>query len=105
MGTPVAVGPLTVAQRQELERLRRPAVGRVSRRAHMVLLSARGYTVPQIAQVFDCGPDVVRQWLHRYRERGAAGLADRPRAGRPPKDPLAAQIIDAQASQPPTCAG
>lgn len=105
MSKPVAVGPLTTAQRQELERLRRQAVGRVSQRAHMVLLSARGYTVPQIAQVFDCGTDVVRQWLHRYRERGAAGLEDLPRSGRPPKDRLAAPIIDAQASQPPTCAG
>lgn len=105
MSQPVAVGPLTAAQRQELERLRRRAVGRVSQRAHMVLLSARGYTVPQIAQVFDCGPEVVRQWLHRYRERGAAGLEDLPRSGRPPKDPLAAPLIDAQARQPPTCAG
>jgi transposase len=61
----------------------------------MVLLSARGYTVPQIAQVFDCGTDVVHQWLHRYRARGAAGLEDLPRAGRPLKDRLAAQIIDA----------
>jgi transposase len=48
---------------------------------------------------------VVRQWLQRYRERGEAGLEDRPRSGRPPKARLAAQIVDTQASQPPTCSG
>jgi transposase len=71
----------------------------------MVLLSGRGYSVPQIADIFDCGEEVVRQWLHRYAEQGASGLEDRPRAGRPPKDRLAPQIIDTQMSQPPTCAG
>jgi transposase len=101
----VTVGALTPERRKELERLRRRAVGRVSQRAHMVLLSARGYSVAEIARVFDCGEDAVRQWLRRYAERGAAGLADLPRAGRPPKDRLAREIVDAQAGQPPTCSG
>ena len=101
----VTVGALSAAQRRGLERLRRRAVGRVSQRAHMVLLSGRGYTVQEIARVFDCGDDVVRQWLHRYRERGEVGLDDLPRAGRPPKDRLAPVIVDAQMSQPPTCSG
>ncbi|HXI15042.1 MAG TPA: IS630 family transposase [Chloroflexota bacterium] len=101
----VPAGVLTGAQRQGLERLRRRAVGRVSQRAHMVLLSARGYTVARIAEVFDCGEDVVRQWLHRYVEQGEAGLADLPRSGRPPRDRLAPIIIDTQMSQPPTCSG
>lgn len=96
---------LTIAQRQGLERLRRRAVGRVSQRAHMVLLAGRGYGVAEIARIFDCGEEVVRQWLHRYRERGEAALEDLPRSGRPPKDRLAAQIVDTQASQPPTCSG
>jgi hypothetical protein len=39
----VKIAPLTDPQRQALERLRRRAVGRVSQRAHMVLLSTRGY--------------------------------------------------------------
>lgn len=101
----VSVGQLATAQRHELERLRRRAVGRVSQRAHMVLLSGRGYTVQQIAEVFDCGEDVVRLWLHRYTERGAAGLEDLPRSGRPPKDRLAPRIVDAQMSQSPPCSG
>lgn len=102
---PLSVGPLTAVQRRGLERLRRRAVGRVSQRAHMVLLSARGYAVAQIAAIFDCGEDTVRQWLHGYSARGEAGLEDAPRPGRPPRDRLAGRIVDAQAGQPPTCSG
>jgi transposase len=65
----------------------------------MVLQSGRGYTVPQIAEVHDCGEDAVRFWLRRYRERGVAGLADEPRSGRPPRGRLAAEIVDTQAGQ------
>jgi transposase len=71
----------------------------------MVLLSGRGYTVPQIAQIHDCAEDVVRLWLRRYRERRVAGLADDPRSGRPPKNRLAAEIVDTQAGQSPACSG
>ena len=97
----VRIGPLTEAQRRDLERVRRRAVGRVSQRAHMVLLSARGYTVQQIAEIFAVGEDVVRGWLHRYAREGPTGLDDRPRPGRPPRERLARQIVDAQASNPP----
>jgi transposase len=92
-------------QRRELEQVSRQAVGRVALRAQMVLLSARGYSVPQIAAIHNCGQDVVRLWLHRYEQAGVAGLDDAPRSGRPPKDPLAGQIIDTQASQSPECSG
>ena len=101
----IRIGPLTDDQRQALERVRRRAVGRVSQRAHMVLLSARGYTVEQIAEIFGVGEDVVRKWLHRYERQGPAGLDDRPRPGRPPKDRLARQIVDAQASNSPGNSG
>lgn len=101
----VQVGPLSGEQRQALERLRRRAVGRVSQRAHMVLLNARGYTVRQIAEIFAVGEDVVRKWLQRYQQAGAAGLDDRPRPGRPPKDRLARPIVDTQMSNPPACSG
>ena len=96
---------VTDDQRAELEHVSRQAVGRVALRAQMVLASDRGHSVPQIAALHGCGQDVVRGWLHRYQERGVAGLADRPRSGRPPKDRLARQIVDAQASQSPRCAG
>jgi transposase len=68
-------------------------------------LSDRGHSVPQIAAAHGCGQGVVRTWQHRYEDGGSAGLQDRPRSGRPPTDPLARQIVDAQASQSPRCAG
>ena len=91
--------------RQAVQEVSRQAVGRVALRAHMVLLADRGYTVPQIARIHDCGEDVVRLWLHRCQAVGVAGLQDEPRSGRPPNDRLAAEIIDTQASQPPECSG
>jgi len=101
----VKIGPLTDRQRRDLERVRRRAVGRVSQRAHMVLLSARGYTTQQIAEIFALGEDVVREWLHRYAGEGPTGLDDRPRPGRPPRDRLARHIVDTQASQSPGAVG
>jgi transposase len=96
---------LTDSQRDELRRVSRQAIGRIALRAHMVLLSDRGFSVPQIAEIHDCGDDVVRTWLHRYEQHGVAGLEDEPRSGRPPKDPMARHIVDAQASQAPECSG
>jgi transposase len=101
----VRIGPLTEGQRRDLERVRRRAVGRVSQRAHMVLLSARGYSVQQIAEIFAVGEEVVREWLHRYTREGPTGLDDRLRPGRPPRDRLARHIVDAQASQSPRAVG
>jgi len=101
----IQIGPLTAEQRRALEQVRRRAVGRVSQRAHMVLLNARGYSVAQIATIFEVGEDVVRDWLHRYQRQGLPGLDDRPRPGRPPRDRLARPIIDAQASNPPCNSG
>jgi transposase len=102
MGT---LPPLTPEQRRELTQLRRRAVGRVAERAQMVLLRVRGYSVKEIATIFELGEDVVRQWLHRYQREGPAGLQDRPRPGRPPRDRLARHIVDTQMSQPPTSSG
>jgi transposase len=96
---------LTDDQRRELRQVSRQAVGRVALRAQMVLLSDRSFSVPQIAEIHDCGEDVVRTWLHRYQDHGIAGLEDEPRCGGPPKHPLAHHIVDAQASQSPECSG
>lgn len=96
---------LTDERREELERVSRRAVGRVALRAQMVLLSDRGYPVPFIAVLHACGLDVVRHWLHRYEREGVVGLEDEPRSGRPRKDPLGPQIVDAQAQNSPRCSG
>jgi transposase len=56
---------------------------RQATRAVMVLLSLRGLAPAQIAVLLDCHPATVRRWISRFNREGAAGLADRPRSGRP----------------------
>ena len=73
----------TPEEHQELKRLTRQAVGRVSQRAQMVLLSAQRRSVPEIATIFDVSRATVRFWLRRFEAQGPAGLADEPRSGRP----------------------
>src|SRR3712207_2494635 len=70
---------------RELKRMTRQAVGRVSQRAQMVLLSAQRRTVPEIATIFEVSCPTVRFWLRRFETQGPAGLQDEPRSGRPAK--------------------
>jgi len=53
-------------------------------RAVMVLLSLHELPAAQIAALLDCHPATVRRWIGRFNAEGLAGLADRPRPGRPP---------------------
>ncbi len=73
----------TEEEHQELKRLTRQAVGRVSQRAQMVLLSAQRRSVPEIATIFGVSRATVRFWLRRFEAQGPAGLQDEPRSGRP----------------------
>src|SRR5690242_13550398 len=63
----------------------RGALGRwrQAARAVMVLLSRHGLAPAQIAELLDCHPATVRRWIARFNGEGLAGLADRPRSGRP----------------------
>jgi transposase len=56
---------------------------RQATRAVMVLLSLHGLPPAQIAALLDCHPATVRRWINRFNREGMAGLADRPRCGRP----------------------
>jgi len=76
---------LTDEQKRELHLLAQSEVGRVSYRAHFVLLSDQGKSPPEIAGLFGHSAASVRGWLKRYRAEGIAGLYDRPRSGRPRK--------------------
>jgi hypothetical protein len=69
----------------EIDQLRARLRGpwRQALRAVMVLLSARGLAPAEIAVLLECHPSTVRRWIGRFNAGGAAGLADRPRCGRP----------------------
>lgn len=65
--------------------MKRQEVGRVSMRAHIILLSDRGYSAPKIAELHDVTDPMVYKWMDRFDEEGPSGLYDRNREGRPPK--------------------
>jgi transposase len=72
----------------------------------MVLLSSRGYSIAQIAAIFECDEATVRHWLERYQAEKESGLQDRPRSGRPRKaGPAARRLIRHTIEQPPTESG
>jgi transposase len=101
-GRPVEIRiELSDEQRQELRRLAREAIGRVSERAHFVLLSDLGKSVPEMAVLMGYSAQAVYPWLERYLKHGVAGLYDEPRSGRPPNAPHLVAIVQAQTSQPP----
>ena len=52
-----------------------------ARRARMVLLFVDGLPIAQIAIRVGLERRIVRRWLTRFAEVGAAGLADKPRPG------------------------
>ena len=69
----------------EIDQLRDDLHGRCRQatRAVMILLSSHGLAPAQIAELLDCHPATVRRWIGRFNSEGLAGLADRPRSGRP----------------------
>ncbi|NLG52293.1 MAG: helix-turn-helix domain containing protein [Chloroflexi bacterium] len=43
-------------------------------RARVVLLSADGYRIPEIAQIVESHPANLRKWIHRFNQMGCRGL-------------------------------
>jgi transposase len=86
---------LTPAERAELERrLRsRTTEHRLHERLLMVRAVADGATIPRAAAALGHHQQTVRKFVKRFRTEGFAGLADRPRAGRPPR--VSAADLDA----------
>ena len=77
-------------------------VGRVAVRAHMVLLSSREFTVPEISNIYRISDTTIYNWFDRFDEEGPPGLYDQPRSGRPPKmnEEVKKQLEDAVTQSP-----
>lgn len=85
MKTPTRfVNKLRAEQREELHQAMKTGSEQVRRRAHAVLLNARGYSVDQIADIYEVDRDTVSNWLTRWEDDGRAGLADQAGRGRKP---------------------
>ena len=87
----VQVRPVSNDEGNKLLQIVRRSSGSVVtwRRAQMVLLSAQGMGVPQIAEVTFSRPDRVRDVLHNFNADGFDSLKPKYAGGRPPKFDLA----------------
>lgn len=103
MSDPKTVRRPTDQEHRTLAAMTREAVGRVAMRAQMILLSARGYSAPRIAEIQDVAKVTVYKWIDRFDEHGPEGLYDQAREGRPRKlGPDAEAELERVLEGPPT---
>jgi len=74
MQTPLFVRPLTVDERDTLERGLRSAEAFTVRRCQAVLASAEGQHTTTIARTLRCHEQTVRNTMHAFNQRGVAVL-------------------------------
>lgn len=94
---------LSQAEREVLRQAHKSApTHRERQRAHAVLLSAKGYRLDQLSDIFEADRDTISRWLDDWQEQGIIGLSDASKPGRPSKLPEAAQSVLVHALQTPT---
>lgn len=72
----IYVRPFHPAEVDALRSMLRHEVGRVSQRAHLILLSAQHMSVPDLARLFACSRATVRFWIGRFAAAGPDGLRE-----------------------------
>jgi transposase len=78
------VRSLTIAEGQHIQRILRRGKSRTPfRRAQVILHSAHGYTVQQIAEVTCLHEEYIRELIRRFNVEGVALFKERARSGRP----------------------
>lgn len=85
MGRRMQLRAVTSEERAAVAKLAhsRTAPARAVERARVVLAARDGELVEQIAAQQRLSRNTVYMWLHRFEERGLAGVEDRTRSGRP----------------------
>lgn len=58
---------------------------RVRMRAHSILLSFKGYSIDEIADIYNTNRDSVSSWIDKWVKFGIESLYDKPRSGAPKK--------------------
>jgi transposase len=99
---------LTAAERRKLKQLAYSHTAAYQQviRARIVRDAAHGYSNAKIAHRQGVTIDTVRGWRGRYADEGIAGLADRPRSGRPSRfTPVQVAEVKALACQLPAETG
>ena len=99
---------LTAAERHRLKALAYSHTAGYQQviRSRIVRDAAHGYSNQKISHRQGVTVDTVRRWRGRYADEGLAGLADRPRSGRPPRfTPAQVAEVKALACQLPAETG
>lgn len=79
------VSPLDDCEIETLREMHRHHPSRRARmRAHSLLLSHQGVSIPRIAQIYQVDRRSVSWWIDRWHTKGLTGLYDQPGAGRRP---------------------
>jgi transposase len=80
------VAPLQDDAIETLREMHRHHPSRRARmRAHSLLLSHQGISIPRIAQIYQVDRRSISGWIDRWHTKGLIGLYDQPGAGRQPK--------------------
>jgi transposase len=82
-----AVNPLSAEQLAALVRWTDGDDARKSKRAQIILLSARGLSADDISRMLGVGAPTVYKWRRRFSRHGLSGLSDLPRSGQPRRLP------------------
>lgn len=86
MPAPIYITLTSEEERTLLELRVAPRVPQRTRaRAHVLRLNAQGWTVPAIAEIFNCHEHTVRATIRRWQNRGLGGLWETPGRGAKPK--------------------
>jgi transposase len=71
---------IKIAVQQEIDRSEE---SRYDHRLHAILMVCAGISCNQVSELFGHSARTVQYWLHRFEEKGFAGLHDIQRPGRP----------------------
>ena len=97
------VAPLDDQTKTQLRDLvKNHPVSQVRHRAHAILLSAQGYPINRLAEIFFVDRETITNWLNRFDHDGIDGLENKPRPGRPPSIDRAdeAKVLDEVRQEP-----
>ena len=96
------VRELAKSEKECLHRWLRYEDRELKHRARVVLLSAEGYRVPEIARIVRAHPANLRKWIHRYNSEGCEGLRTVRSGGAKPRfsEKQKKEIVDLASSPP-----
>ncbi len=77
---------ITAEEKATLEEMKKNHPSHFTRqRAHAILLSATGFDIRELSQIFDTCRQTAATWVRGWERKGIVGLFDKPRSGRPRK--------------------